>query len=390
MTNEINKEIYLDNSATTKCFDEVIDMMDKLMGIDYGNPSSMHIKGFEAENYLKEARQIFADILKVKEKEIIFTSGGSESDNLAIVGAALANERRGKHIITTKIEHPAVSACMKSLEESGFSVDYLGVDSNGIISLEELREKLRDDTILVSIMHVNNEIGAIEPIEEAAKIIKDYNQSIIFHVDDIQGFGKIKIYPSRIGIDLLSISGHKIHGPKGTGVLYASSKVKLSPLILGGGQQGGMRSGTENVPGYASMALAAKMIYKDIDAHTNRLYELRDYFVSRAKEIEGVSINGGGKEIVAPHIVSLTLFGVRSEVLLHSLEDRKIYVSAGSACSSHKRAPSPTLSGIGLDASGLESTVRFSFSINTTKEEIDSAIDTLSEIAPVLTKYRRK
>ena len=384
-------EIYLDNSATTKCFDEVIELMDKLMGVDYGNPSSMHIKGFEAENYLRDARKTFAEILKVREKEIIFTSGGSESDNLAIIGAALANQRGGKHIITTAIEHPAVSSCMKHLEEEGFEVDYLSVDSEGIISLEELSKKLREDTILVSIMHVNNEIGSIQPIEEAAKLIKDKNEKTIFHVDDIQGFGKLKLYPARIGVDLLSISGHKIHGPKGTGVLYASSKVKLSPLILGGGQQGGMRSGTENVPGYASMALAAKMIYKNIDEHTEKLYGLRDYFIEKALQIDGVTINGSkDSKKAAPHIVSVSLDGVRSEVLLHALEDKKIYVSAGSACSSHKRAPSPTLAGIGLSASALESTVRFSFSINTTKEEIDGAIEALSEIAPILTKYRRK
>ena len=384
-------EIYLDNSATTKCFDEVIELMDKLMGVDYGNPSSMHIKGFEAENYLRDARKTFAEILKVREKEIIFTSGGSESDNLAIIGAALANQRGGKHIITTAIEHPAVSSCMKHLEEEGFEVDYLSVDSEGIISLEELSKKLREDTILVSIMHVNNEIGSIQPIEEAAKLIKDKNEKTIFHVDDIQGFGKLKLYPARIGVDLLSISGHKIHGPKGTGVLYASSKVKLSPLILGGGQQGGMRSGTENVPGYASMALAAKMIYKNIDEHTEKLYELRDYFIEKAVQIDGVTINGSkDRKKAAPHIVSVSLDGVRSEVLLHALEDKKIYVSAGSACSSHKRAPSPTLAGIGLSASALESTVRFSFSINTTKEEIDGAIEALREIVPILTKYRRK
>ena len=387
-------EIYLDNSATTKCFDEVIELMDKLMGEDYGNPSSMHTKGFEAENYLKEARKTFADILKVKEKEIIFTSGGSESDNLAIIGTALANNRMGKHIITTSIEHPAVSSCMKYLEAEGYEIDYLSVDSEGIISLDELKTKLRKDTILVSIMHVNNEIGSIEPVEDAARIIKENNPRTVFHVDDIQGFGKIKLYPAKVGIDLLSISGHKIHGPKGTGVLYASSNVKLSPLILGGGQQGGMRSGTENVPGYASMALAAKMIYNNLNEHTKEMYELRDYFVSKVIEIEGIHINGPKQksdgQIVAPHIVSLSLEGVRSEVLLHALEDKKIYVSAGSACSSHKRTPSATLSGIGLGPSEIESTVRFSFSINTTKEEIDGAIEAMCELAPILTKYRRR
>lgn len=384
-------EVYLDNSATTKCFDEVIELVTKLMSLDYGNPSSMHIKGFDAEKYLKDARAVFANILKVKEKDIIFTSGGSESDNLAIIGAATANKRSGNHIITTKIEHPAVSAAMKYLSEQGFEITYLAVDKDGIISLEELEESIREDTILVSIMHVNNEIGAIEPIEEAARIIHEKNKKTIFHVDDIQGFGKFRIYPERLGIDLLSISGHKIHGPKGSGVLYASSKVKLNPIIFGGGQQDGRRSGTENVPGYCGMAKAAALIYENIDEHTQNLYELRDYFVKEANTIDGIKINGSSEhEKIAPHIVSLTMNNVRSEVLLHSLEDKGIYVSAGSACSSHKRAPSPTLAGIGLNSMELESTVRFSFSINTKKEELDIALAALRELAPMLTRYRRR
>lgn len=384
-------EIYLDNSATTKCFDEVIELVQHLMRVDYGNPSSMHLKGFEAEKYLKEARESFAKLLKVSEKEIYFTSGGSESDNMAIIGAVLANRRQGKHLITTKIEHPAVLSTMKFLEEEGYEVTYLDVDSEGIISLDQLRDALRDDTVLVSIMHVNNEIGAIQPIEKAAKIIKEKNSDIIFHVDAIQGFSKVKLYPSKVGVDLLSISGHKIHGPKGTGVLYASSKVKLKPIILGGGQQNGMRSGTENVPGYAGAAKAAVLVCKDQDKNIEKLYELRDFFVSEIKKIDGITVNGSLEhEKIAPHIVSVSVKDVRSEVLLHSLEDMEIYVSAGSACSSHKRAPSATLAAIGLDAGGLESTVRFSFSIETTKEEIEKAVSALGKIVPMLSRYKRK
>ena len=382
-------EAYLDNSATTQCAQEAADLMMCLLRVDYGNPSSLHNRGMEAENYVKEARKRIAQTLKVNEKEIYFTSGGSESNNLAIVGSALANKRSGMHVITTAIEHPSVANPFAYLEEQGFAVTYLPVDAYGCISLQDLKDAMCSDTILVSIMHVNNEIGAVQPVEEAARLIKQTNPNCLFHVDAIQSYGKFRIYPKRMGIDLLSVSGHKIHGPKGSGFLFVRDKVKVHPLILGGGQERGLRSGTENVPAIAGLGQAAMEIYQNFDAKIMQMYRLRDYFIAEVEKIDGVSVNGHKDHSSAPHIVSVSVFGVRSEVLLHALEDREIYVSAGSACSSNKPAVSRTLQSIGLKRELLESTVRFSFSVHTTKEEIDYALEAMAELVPMLAKYRR-
>lgn len=382
-------EVYLDNSATTRCFDEVAQLMMKISCEDYGNPSSMHHKGVEAERYLRYARETLARILKVNEKEIFFTSGGTESDNIAIVGTAMANHRTGRHLITTQIEHPAVIQTMKYLEAQGFRVTYLPVDKQGKIRLEDLQEAICKETILVSIMHTNNEIGTIEPIAEAGELIKRINPAIVFHVDAVQGFGKFRIYPSRMNIDLLSVSAHKIHGPKGVGFLYINDKIKINPIIYGGGQQKGMRSGTENVSGIAALARAAEIMYSNLDADMNRLYELRDMFIQGVSQIDKVKVNGCMGNESAAHIVSLSVSGVRSEVLLHALEDRGIYVSAGSACSSNKPQPSATLKAIGVEKDLLHSTIRFSFSVFTTEEEIQYTIQTLREIIPELRKYTR-
>ncbi len=382
-------EAYLDNSATTQCSQAAADLMMHLLREDYGNPSSLHNRGMEAENYVKEARKRIAQTLKVNEKEIYFTSGGSESNNLAIVGGALANKRSGMHVITTMIEHPSVANPFAYLEELGFAVTYLPVDAYGCISLEDLQEAMCSDTILVSMMHVNNEIGAVEPIEEAARVIKQKNPNCLFHVDAIQSYGKFRIYPKRMGIDLLSVSGHKIHGPKGSGFLFVRDKVKVHPLILGGGQERGMRSGTENVPAIAGLGQAAMEIYQNFESNQTRMYRLRDYFIQEVEQIDGVSVNGHKDHRSAPHIVSVSVSGVRSEVLLHALEDKQIYVSAGSACSSNKPAVSRTLQSIGLKRELLESTVRFSFSVHTTKEEIDYALEAMRGLVPMLAKYRR-
>lgn len=382
-------EAYLDNSATTQCSQAAADLMMRLLREDYGNPSSLHNRGMEAENYVKEARKRIAQTLKVNEKEIYFTSGGSESNNLAIVGGALANKRSGMHVITTMIEHPSVANPFAYLEELGFAVTYLPVDAYGCISLEDLQEAMCSDTILVSMMHVNNEIGAVEPIEEAARVIKQKNPNCLFHVDAIQSYGKFRIYPKRMGIDLLSVSGHKIHGPKGSGFLFVRDKVKVHPLILGGGQERGMRSGTENVPAIAGLGQAAMEIYQNFESNQTRMYRLRDYFIQEVEQIDGVSVNGHKDHRSAPHIVSVSVSGVRSEVLLHALEDKQIYVSAGSACSSNKPAVSRTLQSIGLKRELLESTVRFSFSVHTTKEEIDYALEAMRGLVPMLAKYRR-
>lgn len=388
------REIYLDNSATTKVFSEVASLVTKVMCEDYGNPSSLHNKGMEAEQYLRYAKDTFAGILKVNAKEVFFTSGGTESDNTALIGVASANMRRGKHIITTKIEHPAILRTCEFLEEQGYEVTYLSVDASGRISLEELEDAIRPDTILVSIMHTNNEIGALEPIAEAGALIKRCNPNTYFHVDAVQGFGKAKIYPKKMGIDLLSISGHKIHGPKGVGVLYIGEKVKINPLLRGGGQQNNMRSGTDNVPGVAGMAKAAEMLYQKFDEDYARMRELKAYFIEGVRKLEDVKINGllPGCEDgsgTACHVVSVSFGGVRSEVLLHSLEEAGIYVSAGSACSSHKRAASATLTAIGVEKRLLESTVRFSFSVETTKEELDYTLQVLYDKIPMLRKYAR-
>ena len=382
-------EVYLDNSATTNCFKDVAELMSEIMCEDYGNPSSMHNKGMQAETRIRTAKEIIAKNLKVNEKEILFTSGGTESDNIALIGSAMANYRAGRHLITTKIEHPAILQTMKYLEEQGFEVTYLPVDKNGQIRLADLEKAITDETILVSIMHTNNEIGALQPIEEAGSLIKRINPNIIFHVDAVQGFGKFRIYPKRMHIDLLSVSGHKIHGPKGVGFLYINEKIKIKPIIFGGGQQKGMRSGTENVPGVAGLAKAIEMIYADLDTDVEKLYRLKEHFIQGVKQIPDVKINGLTGRDSAPHIVSVSIRGIRSEVMLHALEEKGIYVSAGSACASNKPQTSETLKAIGVEKDLLDSTIRFSFSDFTTVEEIDYTLQALQEIVPMLRKYVR-
>lgn len=382
-------EAYLDNSATTRCSKRVQDIVRKTMDVAYGNPSSLHAKGVEAEKYVKEAASKIAKTLKVSEKEIFFTSGGTESNNLAIIGTALANRRAGKRLVTTQIEHASVWSAMEFLEQQGFEVVYLPVDADGTLSLDALREAVDGQTILVSLMQVNNEIGTIQPIQEAAAIIHEKNPKAVIHVDAIQSYGKMQIRPKQLGIDLLSVSGHKIHGPKGVGFLYIKDKTKIKPLLFGGGQQSGMRSGTHNVPGIAGLGEAAAEAYEDPAGKIGHLYSLRDYFIEKVTRIEGVTVNGRAGHDGAPHIVSVSVSGVRSEVLLHALEGYGIYVSAGSACSSNKPSVSRTLQAIQLDAALLDSTVRFSFSVYTQLEEADYAAATLEEVLPKLRRYAR-
>lgn len=383
-------EIYLDNSATTRCFDEVADLMTKIMCEDYGNPSSLHRKGVQAERYLHYAKETIAKNLKVNEKEIFFTSGGTEADNLALRGCAYANCRAGRHLITTQVEHPAVLQTMKHLEEEGFRITYLPVDEKGCIRLEDLQRAITGETILVSIMHTNNEVGALQPIEEAGAMIKRMNPKILFHVDAVQGYGKCRILPKKMHIDLLAVSGHKIHGPKGVGFLYVDEKVKIKPIIFGGGQQSGLRSGTENVPAVAGLGKAVEMIYEDLNRETENLYRLKEAFTEGIYRIPDIVVNGPNGRDGAPHIVSVSFRGVRSEVLLHALEDKGIYVSAGSACSAHKPQPSATLQAMGIDRDLLGSTIRFSFSVFTTMEEINYTLQALYDIIPMLRKFQRK
>lgn len=384
-------EIYLDNSATTRVYDCVAELVSKVMVEDYGNPSSLHRKGVESEQYIRYAREVIAASMKVSEKEIVFTSGGTESDNLALIGAALANRRMGRHIITTCIEHPAVMQTMRYLEEQGFQITYLPVDRFGIIRLEDLRCAIRRDTILVSIMHTNNEIGSLQPIGEAGTLIKNRNPRIVYHVDAIQGYGKFRIYPKKMNIDLLAVSGHKIHGPKGVGFLYINEKIRIVPIVYGGGQQKGMRSGTENVPGIAGLGKAVEKIYENLETERAAMYELKERFVQGVLQIPEVKINGLTGEMSAPHVVSVSFRGVRSEVLLHALEEKGIYVSAGSACASNKAPkPSDTLRAIGLEKELLDATLRFSLSVFTTQEEIDYTLQTLYDVVPVLRRYTRR
>ncbi|MBQ4276112.1 MAG: cysteine desulfurase [Lachnospiraceae bacterium] len=383
-------ECYLDNSATTRCFDEAIAAVNEEMKNTYGNPSSLHMQGVKAEKLIKETLSIIASTLKCDEKEIIFTSGGTESDNMALIGVARAYKRSGKHIITSGIEHEAILETCAFLEEEGYEITYLPTDNSGVVDLKVLEESIREDTILVSIMGVNNEIGVIEPIEAISKIIKAKNPSTLFHVDAVQAYGKIKLIPKNMGIDLMSVSSHKIHGPKGTGFLYVNKKVKIKPIIFGGGQQRGLRSGTENVCGITGMGAAIKKVFASFDEDTKRMYELREHLINRLLENEDVFINGAAPQGSAPHIVSASVKNVRAEVLLHALEDKGVYVSSGSACASNRPSVSKTLKSIGVENEYLDSTIRFSMSVMTTKEEIDYAADCFSDIVGNLRKYVRR
>ncbi len=372
-------EAYFDNAATTRVAPEVQDIVKKVMDLDYGNPSSRHRKGAEAEQYIKEAQDIIAGTLKAEPKEIIFTSGGTESNNMALIGAAFANRRRGNHIISTRIEHASVYNPLLFLEEQGFRITFLNVDRQGHVDPEELKQAICPETILVSVMMVNNEIGAIEPIEEIGKIIKKANPDIVFHVDAIQAYGKLKISVKRCKIDLLSVSGHKIHGPKGTGFLYVRDKVKLRPIIYGGGQQRDFRSGTENVPGIAGLGMAAKLIYTNHTEKIEKIRQVKDTFLTGVRKLDGVVDNSGE----APHIASVSFRGIeRSEVLLHALEAKGVYCSSGSACSSNHPAISGTLKAIGVEDELLNATLRFSFSVYSSVEEAEYAVQVLAEELP--------
>lgn len=344
----------------------------------------------EAENYVRRSAQTLAKLLKVNEKEILFTSGGTESDNLAIIGGVEANKRMGNHIITTAVEHAAVAQPFAYLKEQGYEVTILPVDHQGVVKLDALEEALRPDTILVSVMYVNNEVGAVMPVEEIGKLVHEKSPKALFHVDAIQAFGKYRIYPKKLGIDLLSVSSHKIHGPKGVGFLYINEKVRVQPQILGGGQQNGMRSGTDNVPGIAGLGVAAEMVYTDFDKKIQHLYALKERMAEGLSKLGDVTVNGMPLMEGAPHIMSVTFHGVRSEVLLHTLEEFGVYISAGSACSSHKRKPSATLTAMGLSRADVESTVRISFCEENTFEEVDYCLEALGKTIPMLRRYARR
>ena len=401
MTQEENrcdmKEIYLDNSATTKAYDDVAKLVAKVMCEEYGNPSSRHTKGIDAERFVTDAYTDIASIMKIPNDDarrtLYFTSGGTESDNWAIEETCEAYGRSGKHIITTHIEHPAILRAMERCEKNGFEITYLSTDETGHIKLDELKDNIREDTILVSIMHVNNEIGAVQDMEKIGRIIKETNPETLFHSDAVQGFGKLPVIPKKWNADMISMSSHKFHGPKGVGIFYCNKNVKLRPFIVGGGQQSGQRSGTLNVPGIAGTALAAKMCYEDRDAKNERLYDLREYFINEVlHSVPDTVLNGSlDRSLSAPHIINISFTGVRSEVLLHSLEEKGIYVSSGSACSSHKNKleMSDTFKSIGATNERAESAIRFSMCDETSKEDLDITLEALNELVPMLRRFVR-
>lgn len=385
----MEREIYLDNSATTRVFPEAAELMHRIYTEDYGNPSSMHRKGVEAERQILRAKEILAGILKVQPKNLYFTSCGSESDNLALIGCARANQRKGRHLITTVIEHPGVMETMHYLESEGYEVTYLPVDKDGLVSPEDVEAAMREDTILVSVMHTNNEIGALEPVAEIGERIKKKDPAVLFHVDAVQGFGKAVIRPKKMHIDLLAVSGHKIHGPKGIGFLYVADGVKIKNIIYGGGQQNGLRSGTENVAGIAAMALSAQMLYDHFDEDTERLYGMKESFLREIAGIPDVQVNGRTGRDSAPHIISLSFKNVRAEVLLHALEEKKIYVSSGSACSTHHTSEKGIIDRIGGNPEYRDGTIRISMSVLNTPEDMQAAAAALKEIVPFLRRYTR-
>ena len=371
-------EIYLDNCSTTKPREEVINVMIEALQNDYGNPSSLHRLGLNAEKKIEDSRHKIADFLKVSPEEIYFTSGATESNNLAIKSILDKYSRKGKHIITTAIEHPSVMNVIKNFQEKGYSVTYLKVDSNGVISLDELASSIRPDTVLVSIMQVNNEVGSIQPTWKVKNIIKEKKSEAVLHVDGVQAFGKIPIRIKDWGIDAFSFSGHKIHGPKGIGGLYINKDLKLNPVIYGGNQERGFRSGTENVPGIIGLGKAVEIMSNNFEEERDHVRNLKLYFMDRLKEIEKIRINSPD-EYSSPYILNVSFEYVRGEVLLHYLENKGIYVSTTSACSSKGTKKSHVLQELGLTDLQVEGAIRFCLSYEITKEDIDYTIDVLKD-----------
>ena len=371
-------KVYLDNNATTKVDEEVVKAMIPYFSEYYGNPFSLHLFGNETGLAVTQARQTIADILKAKPNEIIFTASGSEADNLAIRGIAKAYKHRGKHIITSTIEHPAVKNTFIDLMEDGFEITMVPVDENGVMILDEFKKALREDTILVSVMHANNEVGSFQPVEEIGKITRE--RKIIFHVDAVQTMGKVEIYPEKMGIDLLSFSGHKFHAPKGIGVLYKRDGIRFAKVITGGNQEGKRRPGTSNVPYIVGLAKALKIATENMKEEWVREETLRDYFEDEvSKRIPEIKINGKGARRL-PGTSSITFKYLEGEAMLLNLSLKGIAVSSGSACSSDSLQPSHVLLAMGIPAEYAHGTLRFSLSKYTTKEEIDYTIEALVEI----------
>lgn len=373
-------EVYLDNGATTRPRDEVIDKINYMLKECYGNPSSIHRMGFYAEKEVEKARKVIANYLRVCEDEIFFTSGGTESNNLAVQGIIDRYSRYGNHIITTRIEHSSIMNIFEYYEDKGYEVTYLDVDNKGFIDLDELDSSIDDNTILVSIMLVNNEIGTIQPISQVNDILKKKKSKAKLHVDGIQAFGKVDVNLKGWDIDTFSFSGHKVYGPKGIGGLYVKKGALLSPLVYGGNQERGLRSGTENTPGIVGLGKAVEILNNNQESERKKVSEVRKYFIEQvSKNIEDIRINSPINKRVSPYIVSISFLGIRGEVLVHYLEDNGVYVSTSAACSSHKKGKSHVLKSIGLNDEEIEGTIRFSFSYENNKEQIDYAVKKLKE-----------
>ncbi|MFO7952436.1 MAG: cysteine desulfurase family protein [Bacillota bacterium] len=373
-------EIYLDNSATTRPYPEVVDLMQRIMAKAYGNPSSLHEKGLEAERHIEEARRQIASFFSGREREIIFTSGGTESNNLAIKGAALRNRNRGSHLITSQVEHPSVLNCFRFLEENGFRVTYLPVNEQGLADLNKLAEEICEETILVSIMHVNNEVGTVQPLEKIGPLLKKKHPGLLFHVDAVQSFGRLPLKIRDWQVDMVSCSGHKVHGPRGAGSLWVKGGTLLQPVFHGGGQERELRPGTQNTPAIAGFGLAARFSGENQAQKKENLQNLKLRFYRKLLDsgIE-LDVNGPPPEEGASHIINLSFPGLPSEMLLHSLEAKGVFASAGSACHSRKAEPSHILQALGLKKSLLDSALRFSFSCYNSEQEIEKAAAIVSE-----------
>lgn len=382
--------IYFDNAATTRAADEVAERVRYMLLENFGNPSAQSMMGVRAENELNDSRKIMAKSINALPEEIYFTSGGTEDDNWAIFGTAEGYKRSGKHIITTSIEHPAVSEPMERLRQKGWEVTVLDVDKNGYIDLDALRDSIREDTVLVSIILVNNEVGTIQDVAAVGKLIKEKNPKTLFHADAVQAFGKYPIDVRKMGIDMLSMSGHKIHGPKGVGFFYMKKGLKVRPIIYGGGQERGQRSATENTPGIVGLAKAVELAMENMDASHEKVMEVKRTLAEGIlRDIPKTHINGPSIEEASPYVLNVSFNGLRSEVLLHALEEKEIYVSAGSACSSKKKGGSHVLRSLGLSEERIEGAIRFSFCRYNTVDEAAACLEILKEKTAFLRKYMR-
>lgn len=384
--------IYLDNSATTKCRPEIASEISTILTDNFANPSSLHKLGFNAEQILKKSRNIFSNIFNCRDSEIIFTSGGTESDNLALIGYAILNKKKGNHIISSKIEHDAVLNSLKFLENNGFEITLLDPNSSGIIEPDILQKHIKDETILISLMHVNNELGSINNITTLSEVAKCKNPKIIFHCDCVQSFGKYEM--KHLGADMISISSHKIHGPKGAGLLYKNEKVNISPMIYGGGQQNSLRSGTENTADIYGFALAADYEYKNLSSNFKKLQDIKSAYIEGInhlnKKYGNINILTPQNDLSSPHILNIIFSGIRSEVLLHSLEEDEIYVGTGSACSSHSREKSRVINAVGITNEDKDSSIRISLGDYNTLDEVSIVINALDNKIPILRKFVRK